>query len=66
MNSLGVRRRVSWHARFGFLNVDVDNSVFLGFLRYVAGNILYSNVSKVCSAFTSNGVYVWWTFSINP
>jgi hypothetical protein len=40
MNSVCVRRRVLWHARFGFLNVDVDNSAFLVILRFVAGNLL--------------------------
>jgi hypothetical protein len=62
MNSLGVRRRILWHAPFDFLNADVDNSAFLGFLSYIAGNLLYRDVSKVRSAFTISGSYVLWTF----
>jgi len=62
MNNLGVHLGVLWHARFGFLKVDVDNSAFLGFLRYVAGNLPYRDVSKVRNAFAINVSYVLWTF----
>jgi hypothetical protein len=62
MNNLGVHLRVLWHAKFSFLKVGVDNSAFLGSLRYVAGNLPYRDISKVRSAFTINGWYVLWTF----
>ena len=62
MNSLGVVEEYCGMRDLNFSTWILIILLSLDFLRYVAGNLLYHDVSKVGSPFTIIGSYVLWTF----